>query len=131
KAVKGGLEEATARALYDQQVKGLPPEGEVQARHILVQGKDLAKSLADKARSGEDFAKLAADNSIDPGSKGNGGMLGYFVKGQMVEEFSNAAFALKAGEISDPVRSQFGWHVIKVEDRRLKPLPTFDEVKGQ
>lgn len=131
KAVKDAVGEQTARALYEQKVKEIPQEEEVQARHILVEGEELAKSLAEKARSGEDFSKLAEENSKDPGSKGNGGMLGYFTKGQMVEEFSDAAFALKEGDVSDPVKSQYGWHVIKVEDRRMKPLPTFDEVKGQ
>ena len=67
----------------------------------------------------------------DPSGKANGGDLGYFTKEQMVPEFSKVAFELKKGEISGPVKTQFGWHVIKVEDKRTKPAPKFDEVKGQ
>ena len=67
----------------------------------------------------------------DPSGKANGGDLGYFTKEQMVPEFADVAFKLNKGEISEPVKTQFGWHVIKVEDKRVKPAPTFDEVKPQ
>jgi len=67
----------------------------------------------------------------DPSGKANGGDLGYFTKDQMVPEFAEAAFKLNKGDISEPVKTQFGWHVIKVEDSRVKPPPTFDEVKPQ
>ena len=80
-------------------------------------------------RGGEDFAKVADDVSKDPGSKG--GDLGWFTKDRMVPEFGDAAFKLKKGEISDPVKSQFGWHVIKLENRRQKSFPSFEEVKSQ
>lgn len=131
KAVKDAVGEGLVRNLYDERVKDITPEEEVEASHILVETEEQAQALADQVRDGEDFAKLAAEHSKDPGSKANGGKLGYFGKGQMVKEFDEAAFSLEKGEVSKPVKSQFGWHVIKVEDRRMKPVPTFEEVKGQ
>src|SRR6516164_1067383 len=77
-----------------------------------------------------DFATLAKEKSKDPGAA-EGGDLGYFTKDQMVPEFAESAFKLDKGQISDPVKTQFGWHIIKVEDKRIKPTPTYDEVKGQ
>ena len=129
--VKGGVSEAVAKAFYDDQVKGMKPEEEVQARHILVDTEDKAKELAEKIAKGEDFAKLAWENSKDPGSKDDGGMLGFFGRGQMVPSFEEAAFRLKKGEVSAPIKSQFGFHLIKVEDRRDKKLPAFEEVKDK
>lgn len=120
-----------ARKLYDETVKGLTPEQEVRARHILVEAEDEAKKVAARVKGGEDFAKVAQEVSKDPGSGREGGDLGYFTADRMVKEFADAAFALTPGQISDPVKSQFGWHVIKVEDKRNKPLPTFEEVKPQ
>jgi peptidyl-prolyl cis-trans isomerase C len=131
KAVRGGVGEASAKELYDNQVKVLPPEEEVQARHILVESEDKAKDIVAKLASGGDFAALAKENSSDPGSKDDGGMLGYFSKGQMVPSFEEAAFTLKKGEVSKPVQSQFGWHIIKLEDRRQKPPPAFADVKDR
>jgi peptidyl-prolyl cis-trans isomerase C len=129
KNVKGTISEAVAKGIYDDKVKMLPAEEEVQARHILVASEEKAKELADNISKGGDFAELAKANSTDPGSKDVGGLLGYFGKGQMVPEFEKAAFELQKGELSKPVKSQFGWHIIKVEDRRQKLPPTFDEVK--
>ena len=129
--VKGGVSEAVAKAFYEDQVKGMKPEEEIQARHILVDSEDKAKELAEKLAKGEDFAKLAKENSKDPGSKDDGGMLGFFGRGQMVPQFEEAAFRLKKGEVSPPIKSQFGFHLIKVEDRREKKLPSFDEVKDR
>lgn len=129
--VKGGVGEAAAKALYDDKVKMIKPEEEVQARHILLAKEEEAKDLVEKIRAGADFAELAKQHSGDGGSKEKGGMLGYFGRGQMVPQFEQAAFALKKGEISDPVKSQFGWHIIKLEDRRQKPPPKFDDVKDQ
>lgn len=131
KEVKGTVSDALVKGIYDDKVKMIPAEDEVDARHILVESEEKANEVFDKINKGEDFAKLAAEYSSDPGSKADGGKLGYFTKGMMVKEFEDAAFALKKGEVSKPVKSKFGWHVIKVEDRRVKPLPTFDEVKGQ
>jgi peptidyl-prolyl cis-trans isomerase C len=131
KAVRGAISDAVLKGIYDDKVKMVPPEDEVDASHILVDTEDKAKEVADKVGKGEDFAKLAEQYSNDPGSKANGGKLGYFTKGQMVKEFEDASFALSKGEVSKPVKSKFGWHIIKVEDRRQKSLPTFEEVKDQ
>lgn len=131
KSVRGKVDEAAAKGFYEAQVKQMPPEEEIQARHILVATEAEAKALAEKIAAGADFAKLATENSKDSGSKADGGMLGYFSKGQMVPQFEQAAFALKKGEVSKPVQSQFGWHLIKLEDRRAKQPPPFEEVKGR
>lgn len=120
-----------AKKLYEDTVKTLKPEEERRARHILVESEDEAKKVAARVKGGEDFAKVAAEVSKDPGSGKEGGDLGYFTRDRMVKEFADAAFAAKPGDIVGPVKSQFGWHVIKVEDARTKPLPTFDEVKTQ
>ncbi|MGF3025022.1 peptidylprolyl isomerase [Methylobacterium aquaticum] len=119
------------RALYDETVKAMKPEEEVHARHILVDNEAEAKKIAARLKGGEDFAKVAAETSKDPGSKAEGGDLGWFTKERMVAPFADAAFKLEAGKVSDPVKTQFGWHVIKVEEKRTKPVPTFDEMKEQ
>ncbi|WP_445500946.1 peptidylprolyl isomerase [Microvirga sp. G4-2] len=120
-----------ARKLYDETVKNIPAEQEVRARHILVENEDEAKKVASRVKGGEDFAKVAGEVSKDPGSKTDGGDLGFFTKDRMVEPFAEAAFKLEPGQISDPVKSQFGWHVIKVEEKRTKPAPSFEETKDQ
>ena len=116
--------------VYDEAVKQMTNEEEVHARHILVPTEDEAKAIEAELKKGADFAALAKAKSKDPGAA-EGGDLGYFTKDQMVPEFSDAAFKLEMGQISDPVHTQFGWHIILVEDKRVKPTPTFDQVKGQ
>ncbi|WP_414472987.1 peptidylprolyl isomerase [Microvirga sp. M2] len=128
---KKAVNPEAARKLYDETVKGLPPEQEVRARHILVDSEEEAKKAYDRVKGGEDFAKVAGEVSKDPGSKTDGGDLGFFTKDRMVEPFAEAAFKLEPGQISEPVKSQFGWHVIKVEEKRTKPVPSFDETKDQ
>jgi peptidyl-prolyl cis-trans isomerase C len=119
-----------ARKLYDETTKTMSPEAEVRARHILVEEEAEAKVAYERVTKGkEDFAKVAADLSRDPGSKTDGGDLGWFSKERMVQTFAEAAFKLDAGQISEPVKTQFGWHVIKLEEKRLKPLPTFESVQ--
>jgi peptidyl-prolyl cis-trans isomerase C len=125
-----GVTDEAMRKVYDDAVKQMPSEQEVHARHILVATEDEAKAIEDQLKKGADFAALAKEKSKDPGAA-DGGDLGYFTKDQMVPEFADVAFKLDKGQISDPVHTQFGWHVIKVEDKRTKPTPTFDEVKGQ
>jgi len=131
KEINNSIGEAAAKAYYDDQVKALKPRDEVQARHILVETEEEAKDLKAKIDAGADFATLAKERSKDPGTKDDGGMLGYFSTGQMVPQFEQAAFALQKGEVSNPVKSQFGWHLIKVEDRRQKPPPSFEDVKDR
>ena len=129
--VKKAVTPEAARKLYDETVKALKPEEEVRARHVLVETEDEAKKVAARLKGGEDFAKVAGDVSKDPGSKAEGGDLGFFTQDRMVAPFAEAAFKMKPGEVSDPVKSQFGWHVIKVEERRQKPVPAFEEMKEQ
>lgn len=121
-----------ARKLFDDTLKTVTPEEEVRARHILVEGEEDAKKIQARVTTGkEDFAKVAGETSKDPGSKVEGGDLGWFAKDRMVKEFAEAAFALKPGEVSQPVKSQFGWHVIRLEERRTKPLPKFEDVQKE
>ncbi|WP_232629551.1 peptidylprolyl isomerase [Methylobacterium sp. Leaf118] len=120
-----------AKALYDQTVTAMKPEEEVRARHILVESEDEAKKIAARIKGGEDFAKIAGEVSKDPGSKTEGGDLGWFTQERMVKPFAEAAFKLAPGQVSEPVKTQFGWHVLRVEEKRTKPVPTFDEMKEQ
>jgi peptidyl-prolyl cis-trans isomerase C len=139
---KAALTDAAMHKVYDEAVKQIGQQEEVHARHILIRAPegDAKASAAAKAKieaiiarlkKGEDFATVAKEVTEDPSGKANGGDLGYFTKDQMVPQFSKVAFELKKGEISGPVQTQFGWHVIKVEDKRIKPAPKFDEVKAQ
>lgn len=129
KQLKGAISEADAKKIYDQRVAQLKSENEVAARHILVDNEEKAKEILAKIKAGGDFAALAKENSTDTGSKEQGGFLGYFGRGQMVPEFEKAAFTMIKGQVSEPVKTNFGWHIIKLEDRRRKPPPSFDEVK--
>jgi peptidyl-prolyl cis-trans isomerase C len=129
--VKKAVTPEAARKLYDDAVKGMKPETEVRARHILVKTEDEAKKALARLRGGEDFVKVATEISQDPGSKTDGGDLGFFTQDRMVAPFAEAAFKLEPGKLSEPVQTQFGWHVIRVEEKRTKPLPTFDEMKEQ
>lgn len=124
--------EAAVRARYDRDAAARRPEEEVQASHILVRTETEARqALAEAQRPGADFAEIARRRSIDPGAR-NGGDLGFFKKSDMVPEFAEAAFALQPGQLSPaPVRSPFGWHVIRVEARRAAEAADFDEVKEQ
>lgn len=131
KSIKASVKDDDAKKFYDDQVKALKPEEEVNARHILVKDEAKAKEIADKLAKGGDFAALAKENSEDPGSKDNGGDLGYFGHGQMVPEFEKAAFALEKGKISAPVKSNFGFHIIKLEDKRMRQPPPFDGLKDR
>ena len=121
--------DAAVREVYEQAKTAQPPEPEVRARHILVETEAQAKAALARVRKGEDFAKVADEISKDPGSAG--GDLGWFAKERMLPEFADAAFKMKPGELSEPVKSQFGWHVVKVEERREKPFPPLEEVREQ
>lgn len=118
------------RAAYDELVKNSPPQDEVHARHILVDSEAKAKEIIKKLKKGSSFEDLAKSDSADAGSGKRGGDLGYFTKDAMVPEFAEAAFAMKPGDVSkEPVKTSFGWHIIKVEDRRKSAPPPFEEVK--
>ena len=128
---KKSITEEAMRKVYDDAIKQLQTEEEVRARHILVAKEDEAKAIVADLKKGGSFEEIAKAKSIEPGAKESGGDLGYFTKEQMVPEFADAAFKLDKGALSDPVKSQFGWHVIKVEDKRKKPAPTYEQVKDQ
>jgi peptidyl-prolyl cis-trans isomerase C len=128
---RGAVSEAALRKVYDDATKQMAGEEEVRARHILVESEDEAKAIRAELEKGADFATLAKEKSKDTGAAAEGGDLGYFTKDQMVPEFANAAFKLDKGAISEPVKSPFGWHIIKVEDKRVKPVPEFDKVRTQ
>jgi len=130
-AAQKAVTEDAMHKVYDEAVKQMKPEEEVSARHILVATEDEAKAVLAEVKKGADFAETAKKKSTEPGAAQSGGDLGFFTKEQMVPEFAEVAFKLKKGEVSDPVKTQFGWHIIKVEDRRTKPVPTYDQVKDQ
>jgi peptidyl-prolyl cis-trans isomerase C len=116
---------------YDQYLKDNPPSEELHARHILLETEEKAKEVLGEIQGGKDFADAAKEHSTGP-SGPNGGDLGYFAADAMVQPFSDAAFAMQAGDISSaPVQTEFGWHLIKVEDRRATPQPGFEEMRDQ
>ena len=124
------VREEDVTAYYDKEIKNGPVEEEVRARHILLDNREAADAVVADLENGADFAALAKERSKGP-SGPSGGDLGYFSKQSMVPAFSDAAFKLAAGETSPPVQTQFGWHVIRVEDRRNRPPPLFDQVRDQ
>ncbi|HEY8162743.1 MAG: peptidylprolyl isomerase [Methylocystis sp.] len=126
---KQAATDAAIKATYDEAAKNQKPETEYHAHHILVPTEDEAKKALARVKGGEDFAKVAGEVSKDPGSKG--GDLGWFTKDRMVPEFGEAASKLKPGELSEPVKTQFGWHIIKLDETRPKTFPPLDEVKDQ
>lgn len=116
---------------YQQHLAANPSEEEVRARHILVESQEKAVAILAEISGGKDFADAAKEHSTGP-SGPQGGDLGYFTAGAMVKPFSDAAFAMEAGAVSpEPVQTDFGWHVIKVEDRRQQPQPSFDEMREE
>jgi peptidyl-prolyl cis-trans isomerase C len=128
---KTAVTDAAMRKVYEEATKAIGEEKEVRARHVLVEKEDEAKAILADLKKGGDFVVIAKEKSKDPGSKDNGGDLGYFTKDQMVPEFAEAAFKLDKDQLSDPIKTQFGWHVIKVEDKRSRQAPEFEKVKDQ
>jgi len=127
---KAALSDEALHRTYDDAVRSMGGQEEVRARHILVDSEDEAKAVLDQLKAGGDFATLAKDKSKDPGAAA-GGDLGYFTKEQMVPEFAEVAFKMYPGQVSNPVKTQFGWHIIKVEDKRTRKPPEFEKVKDQ
>jgi peptidyl-prolyl cis-trans isomerase C len=128
---KAASSEESMRKVYEDATKQMKPEEEVHARHILVETEDEAKAILEELKKGADFAELAKSKSKDPGAAAEGGDLGFFTKDQMVPEFAEAAFKLDKGQLSEPVKSPFGWHVIRMEEKRMRPLPDYEQVKPQ
>jgi peptidyl-prolyl cis-trans isomerase C len=129
KVANDAVTDAALKKVYDDAAQAHTSQQEIHARHILVSTEEEAKAALARVKNGEDFGKVADELSKDPGSKG--GDLGWFTKDKMVPEFADAAFKLKPGEISDPVKSPFGWHIIQVEEVRQSQLPPFDQVKNE
>jgi len=128
---KAAVSDASLRKVYDEAVKQIANEQEVRARHILVPTENEAKAVLAELQKGTDFAELAKQRSKDPAAAAQGGDLGYFTKEQMVPEFADVAFKLEKGQLSEPVKTQFGWHILQVQDKRSKPAPEFEQVKDQ
>jgi peptidyl-prolyl cis-trans isomerase C len=129
---KPAVTEDNMKKAYDEAVKVTPPQDEVHARHILVKTEDEAKDIIKQLDGGADFVKLAKEKSIDKGNAQDGGDLGYFTKGSMDPAFSDAAFSMQPGTYSKtPVKTNFGYHVIQVIDKRPAKIPTFEEAKPQ
>lgn len=129
KIAKDAVTEDAIKKTYEEAAKNQKPETEVHAHHILVPTEDEAKAALKRVKGGEDFGKVADEVSKDPGARG--GDLGWFTKDRMVPEFAEAAYKLEPGHISDPVKTQFGWHVIKLDEKRPKVFPPLDQVREQ
>lgn len=125
------VDAAAVQAAYDAQVAAFKPAKEFNASHILVATEEEAKAIAARLKDGGDFAALAKEKSSDPGSGAQGGSLGWFGAGQMVPEFQAAVEALRPGEISAPVKSQFGWHIVRLDETRDTAFPPLDQVKAR
>lgn len=130
KRARDTVKEADARKFYDEKIGQTKPETEVRVRHILVATEEEAHEIIERLGRGADFAELAKEKSTAP-SRVQGGDLGYFTASQAPKEFSDAAFALEKGGVSEPVETEQGWNVIKLEDKREKKPPAFDDVKSE
>ena len=130
--VRAAVTDDRIKARYDQFLKDQKPQDQVDAKHILVKTEDEAKAVIADLKNGGDFAAIAKEKSNDPGTKATGGDLGWFTKDEMVPEFAEAAFKLQKGQYTEtPVKTQFGYHVILLVDRRTAPPPTLEEARPQ
>lgn len=125
------IEESEIKSYFDENKASFDTPEQVKASHILVDTEEKAKEVKQKLQDGEDFVELAKTYSTDTSNNQQGGELGYFSKGQMTPEFEEAAFSLKVGEISDPVKTEFGYHIIKVEDKKEAKEATYEESKDE
>jgi peptidyl-prolyl cis-trans isomerase C len=131
RAINERITDAAVQKRYEAYLKEHKPEEQVRARHILVRTKEEAEAIIKEIDKGGDFAEIAKAKSIDP-AKAQGGDLGFFGRGDMVPEFAEAAFSLQPGGYTkQPIKTQFGWHVIKVEEKRTKPAPKLEEVREE
>lgn len=127
---QAAVSDEAVQALYDETYATATPALEYHAAHILVETQEEATAAIDRVNAGEDFAELAMELSTGP-SGPNGGDLGWFGEGTMVAEFETAVMGMEVGAVSEPVQTQFGWHVIKLNETREKPIPTLDEVRSE
>jgi peptidyl-prolyl cis-trans isomerase C len=131
KHVASAVRPEDARRAYDAEAGSLQGIQEVRVRHIQLETEAQATLLRSELAKGGDFAKLAQAVSLDAATSWLGGDLGYFAKGEMKPWLESAAFALKPGDVSKPVKSDDGWHLLLLEERRLRPVPAFDAVKDR
>lgn len=118
------------KTYFDENKDSLGEAEQVKASHILVEDEAVAKEVKQKLTDGADFTELAKEYSTDEGSKENGGELGFFPRGTMVTEFDDAAFSLPINEISDPIKSDYGYHIIKVEEKKEAKEANFEDSKA-
>lgn len=130
KYLKNAVTDRAIADEYTKLAKNLEGQEEVKASHILLETEEQAKEAKQKLDKGAKFADIAKKSSKDEGTKASGGSLGYFTKGQLVPEFETKAFSMKPGQVSDPVKTQFGWHIIKVENKRPVKVPSKEEAKA-
>lgn len=116
---------------FEENKDSLAQAEEIEASHILVEDEDTAKEVKQKLDDGDDFAELAASYSTDEANKDNGGKLGYFGEGEMVEAFEKVAFAMKVEEVSDPVKTEYGYHIIKVTDHKESKAANYEDAKAE
>lgn len=128
---KAAISDEALKKLYDEKYAKAEPAKEYHAAHILVATEDEAKAITAELDKGGDFAAISKEKSTDKGSAANGGDLGWFGLGMMVKPFEDAVVGMEAGKISDPVKSDFGWHIIKLEEVRSKPTPKFEDVQAE
>jgi len=127
--VEESIDEGALLDLYREEAKMLRLSEEVRASHILVPNRDQAEVLSVRLKAGVDFAELARQFSIDPATAPNGGQLDYFSRDEMDKKFADVAFSLPAGAISEPFKTRFGWHIVKIEDRRILESASYEELR--
>ena len=129
--LKNTVNETTIRRMYDEQASLRDRGDEVQARHILLKDDETAKEIAKKLSEGRDFAALAREMSEDEGSRDSGGNLGYFTNDMLEAKFTQVAFATQKGDISEPFETDYGWHILQVQNRRKAVQPSFEEMRSE
>lgn len=130
-AIDGAVTEDAIAAAYKERYAEAAPQTEYSAAHILVETEDEAKKLKADLDGGADFAELAKVHSKDPGSGAGGGDLGWFGLGMMIKPFEDAVVAMEPGQVSDPLQTQFGWHIIKLNETRLAAVPPLEDVREE
>lgn len=129
--VKSAVTDEALQKAYDEKFKDAAPQTEYNAAHILVDSEEKAKELKAQLDGGADFAELAKANSTDTGSGAQGGDLGWFGLGMMVKPFEDAVVAATVGKVSDPVKTDFGWHLVLVKETRIAEKPTLDDLRDE
>lgn len=129
--LKNTVNETTIRRMYDEQASLRDRGDEVQARHILLKDEETAKQISKKLTDGADFEALAREMSEDEGSRDKGGNLGYFTRDMLEATFTQTAFATNIGATSAPFKTEYGWHILQVQNRRKAPEPSFEEMRSE